>query len=105
MAKDPQGEKPRARSPLTGTAQPVTNSVERARRFLKDHPEPHAAPSKRKSVRPKRPELDEEPGAKGFVALPLRPGELYTEVFLRRMKYQMAAATTTTTTTTRIIHQ
>ena len=63
MARDPPGEKPRARSPLTGTAQPVTNSVERARRFLKDHPEPHAAPSKRKSFRPKRPELEEEPEA------------------------------------------
>ena len=63
MAKDPERDKPIARRPLTGTAQPVTNSVERARRFLKDRPEPHAAPSKRKSFRPKRPELEEAPQA------------------------------------------
>jgi len=41
----------------------VTNSVERARGFLKARPEPHAAPSKRKSFRPKRPAIDEEPEA------------------------------------------
>ena len=63
MAKDPQSDKPIARRPLTGTAQPVTNSVERARGFLKDRPEPHAAPSKRKSVRATKPETDEEPEA------------------------------------------
>jgi hypothetical protein len=63
MAKDPEREKPTARRPLTGTAQPVTNSVERARGFLKDRPEPHGAPSKRKSVRAKEPQADEEPEA------------------------------------------
>ena len=36
------------------------NSVERARGFLKDRPEPHAAPSKRKSVRATKPEVEEE---------------------------------------------
>jgi hypothetical protein len=39
------------------------NSVERARGFLKDRPEPHAAPSKRKSVRARKPAVDEEPEA------------------------------------------
>jgi len=63
MAKEPEREKPIARRPVTGTAQPVTNSVERARGFLKDRPEPHAAPSKRKGVRAKKPETDEEPAA------------------------------------------
>ena len=63
MAKEPERDKPMARRPLTGTAQPVTNSVERAREFLKNRPEPHAAPSKRKSFRAKKPEIEEEPEA------------------------------------------
>ena len=54
MAKDPQG------TILTGAAQPVTNSVERARGFLKDREEPHAPPSKRKKFRRTKPKTDEE---------------------------------------------
>jgi hypothetical protein len=67
MAKDPKDPpvKPTTRSPLTGTAQSVTNSVERARGFFKDHPEPSAPPQQpRKSFRTARkPEVDgiEEP--------------------------------------------
>jgi hypothetical protein len=64
MAKDPQ--KPTPRSLLTGTAQSVTNSVERASGFLKDRPETSKPPSQRRSFsRKKRPEVDgvEEPTA------------------------------------------
>jgi hypothetical protein len=61
MAKEPERDKPTARRPLTGTAQSVTNSVERARGFLKDRLEPNAAPSKGKGIRAPKPEIEEEP--------------------------------------------
>jgi hypothetical protein len=64
MAKDPQNST--TRSLLTGSAQSVTNSVERASRYLKDRPEPSTPPSQRKNfTRKKRPEVDgvEEPPA------------------------------------------
>jgi hypothetical protein len=49
---------------LTGTAQSVTNSVERASGFLKDHPETSKPPSQRKNfTRKKRSKVDEEPPA------------------------------------------
>ncbi len=64
MAKEP--EKPRSRTILTGTARRVTDSVERAREYLKDRPEPFRSEStkpKSFSLRWKKPEvdLDEKP--------------------------------------------
>jgi len=60
MAKEPEREKPKARRPLTGTAQPVTNSVERAREHFKGHAEPAApASKKRKTVRARKPDVEE----------------------------------------------
>ena len=54
MSKDPQQ---RTRPVLTGTAQPVTNSVERARAFLKERPEPSRPPAaQRKNFRQRKPE-------------------------------------------------
>ena len=62
MAKDPQGDKPIPRTPLTGTAQPVTNTVERVRGFFKDRPEPSRPPStERKNFRKKPKAEDDEP--------------------------------------------
>jgi len=59
MAKEP--EKPARRQILTGTAQPVTNSVERARGYLKDRPEPSRPPEPtRRGYSYKRPEIDGE---------------------------------------------
>ena len=49
MAKEP--DKPARRNILTGAAQPVTDSVERARDYLKDRPEPSHRPSTRKNWR------------------------------------------------------
>ena len=67
MAKEP--DKPGRRTILTGTAQPVTNSVERAQGFLKDHPEPSPKPStkrnrKRREEQPPEPETN-TPESKG----------------------------------------
>lgn len=61
MAKDPTRDKPSFRNLPTGTARPVTNSVERAREHFKSHPEPAAPPSSRKNVRPRKPHKAEEP--------------------------------------------
>jgi len=60
MAKEP--DKPARRNVLTGTAQPVTDSVERARGYFKDRPEPSRPPSTRKNWRrePKREEGERE---------------------------------------------
>jgi hypothetical protein len=49
MAKEP--DKPVRRTILTGTAQPVTNSVERAQGFLKGHSEPSPKPSTKRNRR------------------------------------------------------
>jgi len=60
MAREP--DKPAKRTILTGTAQPVMNSVERAREYLKDRPEPFRPEStKRKNFRTtKKPEKDQD---------------------------------------------
>ena len=56
MASEPKRDKS-PRSLLTGTAQPVTNSVARAMEHFKGHPERTAPPAKeRKNFRTKRPE-------------------------------------------------
>jgi hypothetical protein len=75
MAKEP--EKPARRNILTGAAQPVTNSVERARGFLKDREEPHAPPSKRQTFRRTKPESDDEKEPPGEdEGKPAREGEV-----------------------------
>jgi hypothetical protein len=64
MAKEP--ERPRTKTILTGSAQPVTNSVERARGYLQHRPEPSYAPSAtRKNFRKRKPEgpREENPAA------------------------------------------
>jgi hypothetical protein len=59
MASDPKRDKQSTRTLLTGTAQPVTNTVERAREHFKGHPEPSRPPSKeRKNFRKRKPEID-----------------------------------------------
>lgn len=78
MAKNPQRDKPTARAILTGTAQSVTNSVERARGYFKDTPEPTRPPSKqRKNFRTKRVEIDgeQEPTAEREANKPELDGE------------------------------
>ena len=63
MASDPKRNKANPRSLLTGTAQPVTNSVARATEHFKGHPERTASPAKeRKSFRTKRPAIDNAEG-------------------------------------------
>jgi hypothetical protein len=60
MISDPKRVKS-TRSLLTGTARPVTNSVERAREYFKGHPASTAAPEKeRKNFRKKRREDEAE---------------------------------------------
>jgi hypothetical protein len=60
MASNPERDKPKTRSLLTGTAQPVTNSVARAMEHFKRHPERMAPPTKeRKTVHAKRPAHDD----------------------------------------------
>ena len=60
MASNPERDKPKTRSLLTGTAQPVTNSVARAMEHFKRHPERTAPPTKeRKSFHTKRPADDD----------------------------------------------
>ena len=76
MAKDP--DKPSPRSLLTGTAQSVTNSVERAREHFKGHPEPGAPASKaRKNFRTRKtePDVAEEPAGEPEDNKPERNGE------------------------------
>ena len=61
MASEPKRDKPNPRSLLTGTAQPVTNSVARATEHFKGHPERTAPPAKeRKNFRTRRPEAEPE---------------------------------------------
>ena len=49
-----------SRAPLTGAAQPVTNTTERVRELFKDRPEPSAPPQReRKNFRKKKRETDE----------------------------------------------
>ena len=56
---DAKPDKSTPRTILTGAAQPVTNSVERARKLLGDRPEPSAPPPReRKNFRPKKSEGD-----------------------------------------------
>jgi hypothetical protein len=56
MASNPERDKPKTRSLLTGTAQPVKNSVARAMEHFKRHPDPTVPPAKeRKTLRTKRP--------------------------------------------------
>jgi hypothetical protein len=60
MISAPKRDQPSPRSLLTGTARPVTNSVE-AREYFKGHPEPTAAPDKeRRTFRKKRREDEAE---------------------------------------------
>ena len=60
MVSDPKRVKPSTRTLLTGTAQSVTNTVERAREHFKGHPEPSRPPSKdRKNRRTRKPETEE----------------------------------------------
>jgi hypothetical protein len=66
MAKEP--DKPRARTILTGAAQPVSNSVERARAYLKDRPGPSSPPSRRKAARKRPLEIVEESPPEGDTA-------------------------------------
>jgi len=58
MAKDPKAP---PRTILTGTAQSVSNSVERARGYFKSHPDATAAPppKERKNFRRSKPKADE----------------------------------------------
>jgi hypothetical protein len=59
MAKEP--DRPRTKTILTGSAQPVTNSVERARGYLQHRPEPSYPPSTaRKNFRKRKPESHRE---------------------------------------------
>jgi nucleoside-diphosphate-sugar epimerase len=60
VAKEP--DKPARRNILTGAAQPVTDSVERARDYLKDRPESSRPPSTRKNRRRDPERKDEELG-------------------------------------------
>jgi len=77
MAKDPQPTKPSTRTILTGTAQSVTNSVERAREYFKGHAEPTAPPKERKNFRRSKPTGDqvEEPNTEPDDTKPERAGE------------------------------
>ena len=60
MASNPDRDKPKTRSLLTGTAQPVTNSVARAMEHFRRHPERMAPPTKeRKTFHAKRPANDD----------------------------------------------
>ena len=57
MVKDPKAP---PRTILTGTAQSVSNSVERARGYFKGHPETTAAPPQaRKNFRRSKPKANE----------------------------------------------
>jgi hypothetical protein len=60
---DAKPDKSTPRTILTGAAQPVTNSVERARKLLGDRPEPSAPPPReRKNFRPRKSEGDATAG-------------------------------------------
>ena len=78
MAKDPSPPRPPKRPLLTGTAQPVANSVERAMGYLKGRPEPARPASKeRKSFKTKRAQVDgeDEPPAEPVANDPQLDGE------------------------------
>ena len=62
MAQDTRRDKPSFRNPPTGAAQPVTNSVERAREHFKAHPEPAPPPPSRKNVWTRKPDPAEVEG-------------------------------------------